>query len=154
MVTAAAAVLGACAAGGATYLATTASERSEDRRQEKLLDEQARGAARVLLNELAGAGVYGSLVADRDEWVQMDGLDSRVEIDQEKLQLVFARLSPEEYRSVIKALQMSGVVDPIAQEVGEGDPLGDSGRSLVEDAIESYKEAEDALEVTADLASR
>ena len=144
VVSAAAAVIGALAGGGAAYLATSASERAEDRRAERHANERVRGAARYLMSEFTGASTHAGSMLESGEVLHL-GSSFRVEMRAEDMQLVLSRLAPNETRAVMGALTVDLVLGRLVTEKPDGARLGEAGREIVATAEGALDDAVDAL---------
>lgn len=104
LISALAAIFGALAGGSFTYLATVKAEESQNDRQERRLEEEARGASRALVSRFATGLSYSGAILSNKEWLSFPP-QYVAPIRPEDLRLVMARLSLSQYRDVDAALR-------------------------------------------------
>lgn len=149
-ITGLAAVLAAAVAGYWAGHATEASVRQQTAFEQSRLDEQARGAARVLLNELLiSQNEMGDLVMGCA--MKSLGREFTVEIPHDDLRLIASRLDPSQWSRVNAALtNLVELGRYIRERASPGHPL--AGRPLSRHSVyvigrdnESVRLAHDAL---------
>jgi hypothetical protein len=149
---------GALAAAAIIAIATVwginLTQRGEDRRAEKRVEQQARGAARALIYELRDSAAYMDyLLNGLGHW---EPLDERfpIRLPQEDMELIEARLDGAQYEAVSRALAGVASTEDRVRQVGPGRRrsrfVGDDAYRLHVYFIESAA-AQNALADVADL---
>lgn len=148
---AAAAVLAAGAiAAGASYWTTVVAQKKENERIERRLDEEARGAARVLVSRFATTINYVDAAMQMGEYATFA---PRFVSDSSAadLKLITARLSVEGFQLVDAALRNTSSSSLVVEASG-GKPLGRGDRERLRQWRRSLWQAIHPLSEVADLA--
>ena len=102
LITAAAVLFGGLIAGGSSIATTIVNQDSENERVERRLDEEARGAARVLFSRLTIAFLDTEIVLVESTFPSFPKIFF-APVSAEDLKLITSRLSPEEFLDVEQA---------------------------------------------------
>jgi hypothetical protein len=146
LISASAAILGALAGGLTTYLTTQQAEKSQDRRDERRLDDQARGVARRMLLEFREAEVFFQTLKELDarppRGLARLGRDLfPLGASAEELGLLYSRLSWREWVAVADGLLVSDLIGVLLRKEV---PLR-GGKEAAAKRIETFTDARDAL---------
>jgi hypothetical protein len=104
LITAAAALLGGAIAGGASVAITFVNQNGETHRVERRLDEEARGAARVLYGRFKVSFAMSEATLDRHSFVNLPRTIFVSPISSADLELISGRLSTTEFERLEPAL--------------------------------------------------
>jgi hypothetical protein len=152
LITGSAVLFGGLIAAGASVATTVVSQNGEDERLERRLDEEARGAARVLFDHLITVAAYMDVTAAEKRLSEPIHELSEEPLPPVDLKRVNGRLSADEFAALEGGL---GAIDPFLRvvEVGEGQKLDSDGRRSLRRLQEEVEEGAAALLGVADLSA-
>jgi hypothetical protein len=145
IISASAAVFGALAGGGATYLATVQANKSEDQRQERRLDQETRGIARELMTEFGRAATIMGAMQDAGRFYRISGTPFDLRTSPEDRQRVYAELTPDQFRRVAGAIDVGHSFTTFTKGFKDEAKLDQSLADLVATAHGAYEDAGEAL---------
>jgi hypothetical protein len=115
LISASAAIFGALAGGLTTYITTQQAEKSQDRRDERRLDEEAAGVARHLIVEFREAVLFTQTIATfgartNRNLLRVSRVAFPLEASAEDLGLLYSRLSWREFQAVADGLSLADFI--------------------------------------------
>jgi len=149
VITAIAAIGSGIVVAAASILVAHENQQGENERVERRLDEEARGAARVLMSRFATTSSYASAALQADEYMSFRP-EFAAAATTADVKLVMGRLSADEFVSVDRAMTDTTSFLSLF-EVAGGRPLSADDRKRVQRWRHDLNAAEDALVAVADL---
>jgi hypothetical protein len=147
---ASAAILGALAGGGFTYLATVKAQEAENERAEMRLDVEARGAARALIGEFAIALSFTEVTLETGKFLTIRPVFA-IEISPADLKLIHSRLTSKEYESVGGALASVTLGETLSRAAKAGTRIPLNIRRTYESNADWLRQSIRALRRVADV---
>lgn len=152
LVTAAAALLGGLIAGGASVAVTFVNQNGETHRLERRLDEEARGAARLLYSRLTVSFAVSEAILHRHSYVDLPETIFVSSVSSADLELISSRLSAAEFEQLDHALISQAFLFTQLDEEREK-PLYSDERATVQGFRQDIAVGMHALEGVADLSA-
>lgn len=152
LVTAAAALLGGLIAGGASVAVTFVNQSGETHRLERRLDEEARGAARLLFSRLTVSFAVSEATLHRHSYVDLPKTIFVSSVSSADLELISGRLSATEFEQLDHAL-ISQAFLSTQLDAERGRHLYAADRATVQGFREDIGAGLHALEGVADLSA-
>jgi hypothetical protein len=115
LISASAAIVGALAGGLATYITTQQSEKAQDQREERRVDDEAAGVARRMIVEFRQAVFLSQSLATRGArtpraLVFAGRVGFPLEASAEELGLLYSRLRRREFKAVADGLNIADLI--------------------------------------------
>ncbi len=149
LITASAVLFGGLIAGGASFATTLVNQRGENARVEQRIDEEARGAARILISRFNTDLEYVQIATSTDEFPTFHP-DFVVPQSKRDVELTSSRLSVGGFKAVDSALRYMTATDAEAAEA-PGASLTVENRRIFAALRFKIWRARSALLVVADL---
>lgn len=150
LITAAAVLFGGLIAGTASIVTTIVNQNGENGRVERRVDEEARGAARVLFSRLSSVSDAMGVMLDEDRYTALVRSLIAPGPSTADLKQVNGRLPADGFVAVKEAMKAARLYD-LLLDLGKGQPLDSLGRENVEKMKAAVEEGAAALRAVADL---
>jgi hypothetical protein len=151
VIAAGAAIIGGVVVAVGNYFVTVKAEQAETERAERRLEEEARGAARLLITELLTAHTYTNTALEQGSFFGPVPEEYKIDVPAADLRLVQGRLSPAEYNQVAVALESVNGFALLSRLVPSGEPFGPNERRSLEGVVTEIRAATGALRRVANV---